>query len=46
MVQEKALERDVPVFQTYLREENVEDKLPFSDDKSIEFKNLLDQELE
>jgi len=46
LVQEKATERDLPLFDAYLRDENVEDQLPFSEKKSLEFRDLMSHEIE
>lgn len=46
LVQEKTMERDLPLFEAYLRDENVEDQLPFSEEKSREFRDLMSQEIE
>jgi len=46
IVREKAQERDLPIFHAYLRGEAVEDQLPFSEEASIRFKDLMAQEIE
>ena len=46
MVQDKAMERDLPVFRDYLAGKPVRDQLPFSEEKSSRFKELMAEELE
>lgn len=46
MVQEKAMERDLPIFHAYLKDEDVEGRLPFSKEESLKFKDLMAEELE
>lgn len=46
LVQEKAMERDLPLFDAYLKDENVKDQLPFSEEKSREFRDLMSKEIE
>jgi len=46
IVQEKAIERDLPIFQAYLKDEEVEGRLPFSKKKSSKFKDLMAEQLE
>jgi len=45
-VREKAQERDLPIFDAYLRGEAVEDQLPFSEEASLRFKDLMAKEIE
>lgn len=45
-VQDKAQERDLPLFRDYLRGDTVEGKLPFSEDASLRFRDLMAKELE
>ena len=46
IVREKAQERDLPIFDAYLKGEAVEDQLPFSEEASLRFKDLMAQEIE
>jgi hypothetical protein len=46
MVEEKAMERDLPIFHAYLRDEDVKARLPFSKEKSLKFKDLMAEEIE
>jgi hypothetical protein len=46
MVQEKAMKRDLPIFQTYLKGGEVEEYLPFSKDKSFDFREAMASEIE
>lgn len=46
MVEEKAMEKDLPIFHAYLRDEDVEARLPFSKEKSLKFKDLMAKEIE
>jgi hypothetical protein len=46
ILREKAQERDLPIFDAYLKGEAVEDQLPFSEEASIRFKDLMAKEIE
>jgi len=46
IVREKAQERDLPIFDAYLKGEAVENQLPFSEEASLRFKDLMAQEIE
>jgi hypothetical protein len=46
MVEEKAIERDLPIFHAYLRDEDVKARLLFSKEKSLKFKDLMAKEIE
>ena len=46
MIQEKAMKRDLPIFQEYLKGEDVNDRLPFSNEETLKFKDLMAHELE
>jgi hypothetical protein len=46
VIQEQAQKHNLPIFQAYLRGEDVEDQLPFFGEASLEFKDLMDKELE
>ena len=46
LVQEKAMERDLPVFQAYLKDEEVETQLPFSREIPLRHKNIMAEEYE
>ena len=46
MVQEKAMRRDQLVFHEYLKGEDVDNLLPFSEEKSSEFRGVMANEIE
>lgn len=46
MVQDKAMERDLPIFRDYLAGKPVRDRLPFSREASLKFKEMMTKELE
>jgi hypothetical protein len=45
-VRERSQEKDLPTFRAYLRGETVEEQLPFSEEVSNKFKNLMAKEIE
>jgi len=46
MVKDKAMQRDLPIFHKYLAGDAVEGDLPFSEDKSLEYKDMMANEIE
>lgn len=46
MVRERSQEKDLSIFRAYLRGETVEEQLPFSEEVSIKFKDLMAEEIE
>jgi predicted HTH domain antitoxin len=46
LVENKAQSRDLPIFQAYLKGEAVEDQLPFSEEASRRFKDLMSNQVE
>ncbi|NWF92552.1 MAG: hypothetical protein HXY46_06515 [Syntrophaceae bacterium] len=46
MVREKTQERQLPIFRAYLKGEAAEDQLPFSEEASNRFKDLMAKEVE
>lgn len=45
-VRERTQEKHLPIFRAYLRGETVEEQLPFSEEVSIKFKDLMAEEIE
>jgi hypothetical protein len=46
MVRERSQEKDLSIFRAYIRGETVEEQLPFSEEVSIKFKDLMAEEIE
>ena len=46
MVRERTQEKHLPIFHAYLNGEAVEDQLPFSEEASLKFKDLMAKEVE
>ena len=45
-VREAAQERDLPIFRAYLKGEAIEVQLPFSEEASQKFRDLMAEEME
>jgi hypothetical protein len=46
MVRERSQDKDLSIFRAYLRGETVEKQLPFSEEVSMKFKDLMAEEIE